>query len=187
MDQLNLGFIVLVLGIIGVAWAILTYNRLVRLRVRADEAWHGIDTQLKRRWDLLPQLVTTVQGYASHERDVFERVASARQRSMQTETPRDQAYAEESLKEELRSLYALVEDYPDLRADKAFLKLGETLEEIEDTIQRSRRYYNSVVRDLNTMIGSFPRKVIANAFHFKEREYYALRHEEEAISQAVKF
>ena len=179
--------IVVVLAVICVGWAVLTYNRLVRLRVRSEEAWRGIDTQLKRRWDLIPQIAETVRGYAAHEQDVFERVAVARQRSMAVTAPRDQAYAEQALKEEMRSLYAIVEDYPDLRANKAFLEMGETLEQIEDSIQRARRYYNSVVRDLNSMIQTFPRNVIARAFHFEERQYYALQHEEERISQAIRF
>ena len=136
---MNVTLVVIVLAVIGVGWAVLTYNRLVRLQVRAEEAWRGIDTQLKRRWDLIPQLTEVVRGYAGHEQSVFERVAVARQRSMSVATPRDQAYAEQGLKEELRSLYAVVENYPDLRANRSFLELGETLEQIEDTIQRSRR------------------------------------------------
>ena len=178
---------VIIIGAIVLLWGGLTYNRLVRLRVRSEEAWRDIDTQLKRRWDLIPNLVETVKGYASHESEVFEQVTLARSRAIDASSPREQAEAEEGLKGALKSLFAIVEAYPDLKANQNFLGLQQTLEQVEDAIQRSRRYYNAVVRDLNTMIQVFPRNVIANLFGFREREFYALPGEEQREAPSVRF
>jgi len=182
--------ILIVLAIIAVAillWGIFSYNRLVRLRVRAEESWHDIDTQLKRRWDLIPNLVETAKGYAAHEKRVFEQVTKARARALDAKGPREQAEAEEGLKNALFSLFAVAENYPELKANENFLELQKTLEEAEDAIQRSRRYYNAVVRDLNTNILTFPRSIIAAMFHFKEREFYMLPDEEEREAPRVRF
>ncbi len=181
-----LGYII-VLGGAALLWGGLTYNRLVRLRVRSEEAWRDIDTQLKRRWDLIPNLVETVKGYASHESEVFERVTLARSRGIDASGPRDQAEAEMNVKGALKSLFAIVESYPDLKANQNFLALQQTFEQVEDAIQRSRRYYNAVVRDLNTMIQTFPRNVVANLFGFREREFFALPGEEEREAPRVRF
>ena len=178
---------VIIIGAIVLLWGGLTYNRLVRLRVRSEEAWRDIDTQLKRRWDLIPNLVETVKGYASHESEVFEQVTLARSRAIDASSPREQAEAEEGLKGALKSLFVIVEAYPDLKANQNFLGLQQTLEQVEDAIQRSRRYYNAVVRDLNTMIQVFPRNVIANLFGFREREFYALPGEEQREAPSVRF
>jgi len=178
---------VIVLGVIVLLWGGLTYNRLVRLRVRSEEAWRDIDTQLKRRWDMIPNLVETVKGYASHESEVFEQVTLARSRAIDASSPREQAEAEVGLKGALRSLFAVVEAYPDLKANQNFLGLQQTLEQVEDAIQRSRRYYNAVVRDLNTTIQVFPRNVIASLFGFREREFYALPGEEQRDAPRVRF
>jgi len=178
---------VIVIGGIVLLWGGITYNRLVGLRVRAEEAWRDIDTQLKRRWDLIPNLVETVKGYASHESSVFEQVTLARSRAIDASSPREQAEAEAGLKGALKSLFAVVEAYPALKANENFLGLQQTLEEVEDAVQRSRRYYNAVVRDFNTMIQVFPRNVIAGLFGFREREFYALAGEEEREAPRVRF
>jgi LemA protein len=178
---------VIVIGGILLLWGGLTYNRLVRLRVRAEEAWRDIDTQLKRRWDLLPNIVETVKGYASHESKVFEQVTLARSRAIDASSPREQAQAEEGLRSALKSLFAVVEAYPELKANQGFLNLQQTLEEVEDAIQRSRRYYNAVVRDYNTMIEVFPRNIIANLLRFQRREFYALPGEEQREAPSVRF
>ncbi|MCK5585381.1 LemA family protein [Candidatus Bipolaricaulota bacterium] len=179
-----------VVGVLGVAvllWGVLAYNRLVRLRVRAEESWRDIDTQLKRRCDLLPNLVAAVQGYASHESEVFERVTTARARSIDADSPRKQAEAEEGLKRAMKSLFAVVEAYPQLQASENFMQLQQTLEQVEDAIQRSRRYYNAVVRDFNLLIQVFPRNFIAGMFGFRERQFYALSDEIERTSPQVRF
>ena len=173
--------------VIILLWGVFSYNRLVRLRVRAEESWRDIDTQLKRRWDLIPNLVETVKGYAAHEKGVFERVTEARARALDAKGPREQAEAEEGLKNALFSLFAVAENYPQLRANENFLELQHTLEEAEDAIQRSRRYYNAVVRELNTNILTFPRSIIAAIFHFKEREFYILPDEGERQAPQVRF
>jgi len=181
-----IGYVIIIGGGL-LLWGALTYNRLVRLRVRAEEAWRDIDTQLKRRWDLIPNLVETVKGYASHESSVFEQVTLARSRAIDASGPREQAEAEVGLRGALKSLFAVVEAYPDLKANQNFLGLQQTLEEVEDAVQRSRRYYNAVVRDLNTMIQVFPRNVIASLFRFREREFYALPGEEQREAPGVRF
>ncbi|MCX6095122.1 MAG: LemA family protein, partial [Candidatus Bipolaricaulota bacterium] len=166
---MTIGLIVIFVVLIVLGWAVLSYNRLVRLVVRAEESWRDIDTQLKRRFDLIPNLVETVRGYASHERGVFEQVTLARAKAIDASSPKDQAVAEEGLKGALKSLFAVVENYPQLKANENFMKLQQSLEETEDMIQRSRVYYNAVVRDLNTRIRVFPQSLIANLFNFKER------------------
>ena len=184
---MSVGTIIIVVVVIFVGWGILMYNRLIRLRVRAEEAWRDIDTQLKRRYDLIPNLVETVKGYATHERGVFENVAKARSAAMGATTPKEKARAEAGLKEALKSLFAVVENYPQLKANENFQQLQQTLEETEDQIQRARMYYNAVVRDLNTTIGLFPQNLIASMFHFQPREFYTLTGEEERKAPQVKF
>jgi len=179
--------IAIVVGGAILLWAATNYNRLVRLRVRAEESWRDIDTQLKRRWDLIPNLVETVKGYASHESEVFEQVTLARARAVDAVGPQEQAKAEQGLRGALKSLFAVVEAYPELKANENFLQMQQTLEEVEDAIQRSRRYYNAVVRDLNTAIEVFPRNIIANLFRFERREFYALENELEREAPRVRF
>ena len=184
---MNIGFILIVVAVVLLGWGVLTYNRLVRLRVRSEESWRDIDTQLKRRYDLIPNLVETVKGYASHEKEVFERVTLARAKAIDASSPKQQAVAEDGLKGALKSLFAVVENYPQLKANENFLGLQQSLEQTEDAVQRSRVYYNAVVRDLNTSIQVFPRNVIANLFKFKEREFYMLPSEEERLAPQVRF
>jgi LemA protein len=157
-----------------VIFVIAMYNGLVRLRVQCDNAWSDIDVQLKRRYDLIPNLVETVKGYAAHERETLEGVVSARNRAMAAEGPAAKAEAEGMLTAALRQVFALAEAYPQLRAVESFTQLQGTLNQIEDAIQNARRYYNAVVRDLNTKISVFPSNIIAGMFGFKPREFFEI-------------
>jgi LemA protein len=160
---------VLVLLIIIV---IALYNGLVRLRVQADNAWSDIDVQLKRRYDLVPNVVETVKGYAAHESGTLEAVVKARNSAMAAQGPAAKADAENQLTGALRQIFALSESYPQLRAVESFTQLQNTLSQLEDSIQNARRYYNAVVRDLNTKIQVFPSNLIAGMFNFKPREFF---------------
>jgi LemA protein len=152
------------------------YNGLVRLKVQADNAWSDIDVQLKRRTDLVPNVVETVKGYASHERQTLEAVIEARNRavSAQGAGPAERGQAEGALTTALRGLFALAEAYPQLRATENFAQLQATLGQIEDAVQNARRYYNAVVRDLNTKIQQFPSNLVAGAFGFSNREFFEI-------------
>src|SRR5271154_6989345 len=155
--------------IVLVLWLVLAYNGLVRTRTQAQEAWADIDVQLKRRYDLIPNLVEAVKGYAGHEKSVFEDVTKARSQAMQA-TPGPnaaKAAAENQLSGALKSLFAVAEAYPDLKANQNFLSLQNELTDTEDKIQAARRFYNGMVRDLNTKIQTFPTNLFANAFGFK--------------------
>src|SRR5712672_3638056 len=148
------------------------YNSLVQLRVRADSAWSDIDVQLKRRHDLIPNLVETVKGYAAHEKGTFENIAKFRSQAMQATTPEGKAVAENQLTGALKSLFAVAENYPELKASEQFTALQGSLSQTEDSIQNSRRYYNAVVRDLNTKIQSFPTNILAGMFNFQARQFF---------------
>ncbi len=174
-------FVVLVLFIIGI------YNSLVRLRVQCDNAWADIDVQLKRRYDLIPNVVETVKGYAAHEKGTFEAVISARNRAMTAQGPAAKGEAEGMLAGALRQLFALAEAYPQLRAVESFTQLQGTLAQIEDTIQNARRYYNAVVRDLNTKIQQFPSSIVAGMFHFTPREFFEITTPAEREAPKVSF
>lgn len=160
--------IVVVIGIF--LWA--TYNGLVTLKVRVDEAWSDITIQLKRRADLIPNLVNTVKGYAKHESGVFEAVTEARSAVVNAKTPKDAAKADNMLEGALKSIFAVAEAYPDLKASQNFAELQQELVDTEDKIQGARRFYNAGVRDLNTKIQLFPNNVFAGMLGFKEREFY---------------
>jgi LemA protein len=164
-----------VLVLVGVA-AVGIYNSLVKLNVQADNAWSDIDVQLKRRHDLIPNVVETVKGYAGHERQTLEAVVNARSRavSVQGAGPAERGQAEGMLTTALRGLFALAESYPQLRATENFAQLQATLAQIEDAIQNARRYYNAVVRDLNTKVQQFPSNVVAGTFGFKNREFFEI-------------
>ena len=157
------------------------YNQLVQLKVRADGAWADIDVQLKRRHDLIPNLVETVKGYASHEKDTLEAVIEARNRAMAVEEPEAKAAAENVLTGALRQLFALAEAYPQLRAVESFTELQNSLNEIEDAVQNARRYYNAVVRDYNTKIHTVPSNLVANMFRFPPRQFFGLEDERDEI------
>ena len=148
------------------------YNSLVQLRVRSDSAWSDIDVQLKRRHDLIPNLVETVKGYAAHEKGTFENIAKFRSMAMQATSPADKAAAENQLTGALKSLFAVAENYPQLQASTEFTQLQNSLNEIEDAIQNARRYYNAVVRDLNTKIQSFPTNILAGMFGFQQKQFF---------------
>jgi LemA protein len=178
--------IVIILGVLIAAFVGI-YNSLVRLRNTADQSWSDIDVQLKRRHDLVPNLVETVKGYAAHERGTFEKVVQARNAAMQATSPADKAQAENALQTTLRSLFALAENYPELKANQNFIELQKELSNIEEQIQLSRRYYNAVVRDLNTRIESVPSNIVANMYGFKKKEYFELDSAEERRAPEVRF
>jgi LemA protein len=181
--MLYLVIVVLVLG----AFVVVTYNNLVGLNFRADNAWSDIDVQLKRRYDLIPNLVETVKGYATHEQDTLENVTKARNTAMSAEGPAAKAQAEGVLAGALRQVFALAEAYPQLRAVEGFSELQGQLAAIEDTIQNARRYYNAVVRDYNTKIGQFPSNIVAGQFKFLEREFFELEAPAERAAPKVDF
>jgi LemA protein len=160
--------IVVVLGIF--LWA--TYNGLVTLKNRVDEAWSDITVQLKRRFDLIPNLVNTVKGYATHEAGVFEAVTAARANALNAQGVKETAAAENMLEGALKSLFAVAEAYPDLKASQNFAELQQELVDTEDKIQAARRFYNTGVRDLNTKIQIFPNNIFAGMLGFKEREFF---------------
>ena len=163
------------------------YNGLVQLRVRSDSAWSDIDVQLKRRHDLIPNLVETVKGYAAHEKGTFENIAKFRSQAMQATSPADKAVAENQLSGALKSLFAVAENYPELKASEEFTQLQGSLSQTEDSIQNARRYYNAVVRDLNTKIQSFPSSIIAGMFGFQARQFFEVTEAADREPVAVKF
>lgn len=171
------------LGLVAVG----LYNGLVRLRVRSDEAWADIETQLKRRHDLIPNLVETVRGYAAHERGVFERVAEARSRAMGARTPGEAGAAEGMLTQALRGLLAVAEAYPDLKAHGTFLALQQELAATENALSDSRRTYNAAVRDLNTRLQTVPTNLIAGMFGFQPREFFEIEDAAERRVPPVRF
>ncbi len=155
-------------------WAVASYNRFVSFVNRAKEAWADIDVQLKRRYDLIPNLVNTVKGYATHEKEAFENVTKARSMAMGAGSVAEQGKAENMLSGALKSLFAVAEAYPDLKANQNFLELQRELSDTENKIQAARRFYNTNVRDLNTMVESFPSNIIAGIFNFAKREFFEL-------------
>jgi LemA protein len=155
-----------------VVWLAITYNALVRMRVRAKEALSDIDVQLKRRFDLIPNLVETVKGYVTHERSVLENVTKARAEVAKGGDPLERAGAENTLTDTLKSLFAVAENYPDLKANANFLELQRELSDTENKIQASRRFFNTTIKDLNTKIQSFPANVVAGMLGFKEMEFF---------------
>jgi len=175
----------IILGIIILAvlflWGV--YNSLITLRVRVDEAWSDITVQLKRRLDLIPNLVETVKGYAKHESGVFTAVTEARANALNAKGVKETAAAENQFEGALKSLFAVAESYPDLKASQNFIELQQELVDTEDKIQASRRFYNGGVRDLNTKIQVFPNNIVANMFSFKSREFYELDEAEQKIAE----
>jgi len=164
----------ILIPVAAVAGGVVLYNGLVKMRVQVDGAWADIDVQLKRRHDLIPNIVETVKGYAGHERETLEAVVNARSAAMGAQGPEAKAQAENMLTGTLKSLFALSEAYPDLQAAENFKDLQQTLKELETAIQQARRYYNAVVRDYNTRIGQVPSNLIANAFNFTGREFFEI-------------
>lgn len=170
----------IVLGIIAVLaiFVVQVYNSLIQLKNKVDEGWADIDTQLKRRYDLIPNMVETVKGYAKHESKTLEAVIQARNIAMNANTPEEKVQAENALTGTLKTLFAVAESYPDLKANQNFLDLQATLKEIEEKLQLSRRYYNATVRDFNTKIEIFPNNIVAGMFKFDRRKFFEIAEEQ---------
>lgn len=166
------GLILLIILAVAALWVVAVYNGLIKLKNRVDEAWSDIDVQLKRRYDLIPNLINTVKGYAAHEREVFEKVTEARTRAMGAGSAHDKAEAENMLSGTLKTLFAVSENYPDLKANQNFLELQRELTDTEDKIQASRRFYNGNARDFNIKIEVFPNNLIAGMLKFTKREFF---------------
>ncbi|PIT97742.1 MAG: hypothetical protein COT71_04405 [Candidatus Andersenbacteria bacterium CG10_big_fil_rev_8_21_14_0_10_54_11] len=170
----GVGWIIVIVLAGLAAFVLLAYNSLVRRRNQVHEAWSDIDIQLKRRYNLIPNLVETVKGYAGHEREAFESVTAARAQALGAESPRAQAQAENALTSTLKTLFAVAEAYPDLKANANFLELQRELSDTENKIQAARRFYNSIVRDYNTAIEQVPTTLVARLFSFKQAEFFEL-------------
>lgn len=177
-----LGIIILIILAI-----IAMYNSLVRLKLRVDEAWSDIDVQLKRRYDLIPNLIETVKGYAAHEKETLDAVVQARNQAMQAGSAADKAQAENALSQTLKSIFALAESYPNLKANDNFLELQRELTDTENKIQAARRFYNGNVRDFNTKLQVFPTNIMAGMIGFKDREFFGLEDEKQRENVQVKF
>ena len=177
---------VLLILLLGAVIAGIIFNSLVRLREQADAAWADIDVQLKRRHDLVPNIVETVKGYATHEEETLQRVVQARSAAMAATGPAERGEAENMLTGALKSIFALSESYPQLQAAEGFRDLQASLANLEDGIQKARRYYNAVVRDYNTKISQVPSNVIAQAFRFPRKEFFEIEEGERSVPE-VKF
>lgn len=171
---MTITYIVLGLIVLVVLWALFTYNSFITLRTRKDESWADIDVQLKRRYDLIPNLINTVKGYASHEKETLDKVTQARALAMNAGTLAEHAQSENMLTDTLKSLFAVSESYPDLKANQNFLELQRELSDTENKIQSARRFFNTNVRDLNIKIESVPSNIIANMFSFSKAEFFEL-------------
>ena len=181
-------YIIIAILVIGLLWLMFAYNRFITLVNRAKEAWADIDVQLKRRYDLIPNLVNTVKGYAAHEAGTLEKVTQARNMAMGAANIADKAQAENMLSSTLKSLFMVSEAYPDLKANQNFIDLQNQLTDTENKIQAARRFYNGNVRDLNTALEVFPGNIISNAFHFSKMEFFNLEGDEVARQNVeVKF
>ena len=174
-----------ILGVIGL-WVIFAYNRFVSFINRAKEAWSDIEVQLKRRYGLIPNLVETVKGYATHEKTAFENVTKARAAAMGAGSLEEKGKAEMGLAGALKSVFAIAEAYPELKANQNFLSLQTELSDTENKIQSARRFYNGNVRDLNIMIEQFPANIIANVFHFAKMEFFELEADQQSAKEPVK-
>lgn len=181
-----IGWIILTVAIVIALWAIMVYNGLITLKNRTDEAWADISVQLKRRYDLIPNLMETVKGYASHEASTFQKVTEARTAAMQATSVGDRAVAEGALSQTLKSLFAVSEAYPELKANTNFLQFQEELSDTENKIQASRRFYNGNVRDFNTKLQIFPTNMIGGMLGFTKRDFFEIAESETAVPQ-VKF
>lgn len=180
-------WIIVGLIVLTMLWFVATYNGLIRLRNQTNEAWSDIDVQLKRRYDLIPNLIETVKGYATHERELFENVTKARTAAMGAQGFAEKSQAENALSQTLKSLFAVAENYPTLKANENFAKLQDELSDTENKIQASRRFYNGNVRDFNTKLQSFPTNTIAGMFNFKAFEFFQLEQPEAKEPVKVSF
>jgi LemA protein len=169
---MSIGIIIVGILIVALVWGVAIYNGLIQLKNRVDEAWSDIDVQLKRRYDLIPNLIATVKGYATHEKELFEKVTAARTSAMSATTPAEKEGAENMLSGTLKSLFAVSENYPDLKANQNFLELQRELSDTEDKIQASRRFYNGNVRDFNIKIEVFPSNIVAGMLSYTKRDFF---------------
>jgi LemA protein len=181
-----IGTIIIIVLAVIVLWIIAVFNGLIRFKNRTNEAWSDIDVQLKRRHDLIPNLIEAVKGYAAHERQLFEKVTEARTRAISAQGIEEKGKAENALSGTLKSLFAVAENYPDLKANQNFLQLQNELSDTENKIQAARRFYNSNARDLNIKTETFPSRIIAGMLGFKKREFFAADESEKEVPQ-VKF
>lgn len=182
--------VLIIIVIVIIVWGVMVYNSLIRLKNRVREAWSDIDVQLKRRYDLIPNLIETVKGYAKHESQTFKNVVEARNAAMSTQESGDtkaQAEAENMLSSTLKSIFALSENYPDLKANQNFLELQQELSDTENKIQASRRFYNGNVRDFNTKIELFPNNIMAGMLNFKTQDFFEIEDDKEKENVKVKF
>ena len=179
-------WILVAIVVVLLIWAIAAYNRFVVLTNRVKEAWSDIDVQLKRRYDLIPNLVETVKGYASHEAGTLQKVTEMRTRAMNATAPAEKAQAENMLSGALKSLFAVSENYPNLKANENFVELQRQLEDTENKLQAARRFYNSTVQDLNTRLQSFPSNLIGSTFGFTPRDFFQLGEADAAAKEPVK-
>ncbi len=186
LNLMSLFWIILVVVILIILWLIGTFNGLIMARNRASEAWADIEVQLKRRYDLIPNLVETVKGYAAHERKLFEKITQARTMAMGAKSMDEHAQSENALSGTLKSLFAVAENYPNLKANENFLELQRELVDAEDKIQAARRFYNTNVRDFNTKIQIFPNNLVAGWLKFIPRDFFELGENEAAAKEPVK-
>ncbi len=182
-----IGLIILGIAVLAVFWGVLSYNSLVQFKSLVEEGWSGIDVQLKRRYDLVPNLVAVVKQYSFHEKEVLENVTKMRAASMGATTIDEKAAAEKGLSGALKTLFAVAENYPNLKANENFLGLQQQLSTLETEIQLARRYYNGAPRNYNISVRSFPSNIIANMFSFKIAAYFELGSEQEREAPKVKF
>lgn len=180
-------YVIIIMIALVLIFAVFMYNRFVRQRNILNEAWSGIDVQLKRRHDLIPNIVETVKGYAKHEKSVLEEITNLRSRLSGPATLKEKGEMENSFSQALKSIFALAEAYPDLKANQNFQELQRTLTDTEEQIQLSRRYYNGAVRDYNTMVESFPNNILANLFGFKKADFFEIELATEREVPGVKF
>ncbi|MBU6431089.1 MAG: LemA family protein [Patescibacteria group bacterium] len=184
---MNTLYVIMGIAVLFFLWAVVIYNGFIRLINRAKEAWADIDVQLKRRYDLIPNLVETVKGYASHEKTAFENVTKARAMALGAQNIEEKGKAENVLSGALKSIFAIAEAYPELKANENFLELQRELSDTENKIQAARRFYNGNVRDLNISIESFPKNIIADMFKFSKMEFFQLEEGEAREPVKVKF
>jgi len=180
-------WVVIIVAVVILGWLIAIYNSLIRFRNRTNEAWSDIDVQLKRRYNLIPNLVETVKGYAKHERELFEKVTKARSQAMNAQTVEEQGQAENTLAGALKSLFAVAENYPDLKANQNFLELQRELSDTENKIQAARRFYNGNARDFNIKVQKFPNNLVAGALGFKEKDFFEIEEAAEREPVEVAF
>jgi len=173
-DLIDWKFNLIAIVVVAVFWLVAMYNTFIRLRTRTNEAWADIDVQLKRRYDLIPNLINTVKGYASHEKETLQKVTDARTAAMGAQTMEEHVKSENMLSDTLKSLFAVSENYPDLKANENFLELQRELSDTENKIQAARRFYNTNVRDFNIMVQTIPSNIIAKIFNFTKKEFFEL-------------